>query len=198
MGDSLDQVKTEFFDFLNDVAGAFGHACIGVRCLRERLAAVPAERVPGARMFIMKGDPNHPDSRTWQAWPLDTLNDRLGESGLVVRELGRQWVVSVFAHWEDHYRAGFARALCVRLREVTDPMMGDIRRLRHDIVHHRGIASHENAGGCLLIAHWVEIGSEIVITEDRVLEFMEHFGLVTTGGRFEPSLWEPTIRRAPS
>ena len=196
MAHSLEKVKIEFFEFLNDAAGTHAHACAGIRLQCERLANVVVAPVSGAMMLIGKGDPNLPDSRAFHAWPLDALQTRLSANGVVVRELGRQWLVNVFAHWEDHYRGRFGAALHVQQQAVTDPLMGDIRKLRHDIVHHRGIATGTNAGRCSLIAHWVEVDKEIVISTDQIIEFMDYFGLVTTGGQLQTSQWEPTIREA--
>jgi hypothetical protein len=191
MAEPLDQVTGDFLAFLGDAASTHGHAFTALKFYLEKLAALP--RAPGARMFVGQGDPNQPESRVYSAWPLDQLEELLGDKGHVAVELGRQWIVTVFAYWESAFRKRFADALGVPLDAVLDPMLGDIRRLRNDIVHHFAVATREQFGKCELLGHWATVGEPIVVTSDQVIEFMDHFGLVTKGGRFVPSTWAPTI-----
>ena len=112
--------------------------------------------------------------------------------------LGRQWAVTVFAYWESAFRRRFAAALGVPPLAVLDPMMGDLRRLRNDIVHNSALATREEFGKCEVVSHWATVGEPIVLTADQVMEFMDHFGLVSTGGLVAPSTWAPTIAAARS
>jgi hypothetical protein len=191
MAERLDQVTGEFLGFLEDAAATHGHAFAALKFYLDKLALLP--RVPGARMFVGQGDPNLSESRVYSAWPVDQLEELLSDKGHVATELGRQWVVTVYAYWESGFRKRFAGALGVPVDVVLDPMMGDIRRLRNDIVHHSAIATREQFGRCELIADWARVGEPIVVTSDHVIDFMDHFGLVTTGGRFVPSTWTPTV-----
>jgi hypothetical protein len=50
--------------------------------------------------------------------------------------------------------------------------MGDLRRIRHDILHHRGVASADNTAKCEVIAHWFGVGQPIVIAGEHISEFM--------------------------
>jgi hypothetical protein len=194
MAEPLDQVTRDFLGFLGDAAATHSHAVMALKFYLDRLAPLP--KVPGAQMFVGQGDPNLPESRVYSAWPVDQLEGKLGDKGLVAVELGRQWVVAVFAYWESAFRKRFAAALGVPWNAVIDPMMGDIRRLRNDIVHHSALATREEFGKCEILGHWAKVGEPIVLTTDQVIEFMDHFGLVTTGGLFAPSTWTPTIDRS--
>lgn len=196
MTEPVDHVTGEFRAFLSDAASTHGHAFTALKFYLEKLATLP--RVPGAHMFISQGDPNLPESRAYPAWPVDQLEELPGDKGHVAVELGRQWIVTVFAYWESAFRRRFADALGVPLDAVLDPMLGDIRRLRNDIVHHSAVATREQFGKCELLGHWATVGEPIVVTSDQIIEFMDHYGLVIKGGRFVPSTWAPTIDARPS
>ena len=163
MAERLDQVTSDFFGFLGDAAATHSHAVMALKFYLDRLALLP--KVPGAQMFVGQGDPNLPESRVYSAWRVDQLEGRLGDKGLVAVELGRQWVVTVFAYWESAFRKRFAAALGVPWNAVIDPMMGDIRRLRNDIVHHSALATREEFGKCEILGHWAKVGEPIVLSD---------------------------------
>lgn len=191
MAEPLEQVRLDFLNFLSDAAATHSHAVIALRYWLDTLATLP--RVPGATMYVGQGDPNLPESRVYAAWTVDQLEERLGAEGPIAVELGRQWAVTVFAYWESAFRRRFAAALGVPLNAVVDPMMGDLRRLRNDIVHHSAVATREEFGKCEIVGHWAKVGEPIVLTSDQVIDFMDHFGLVATGGLFAPSTWAPAV-----
>ena len=83
----------------------------------------------------------------WQRWQLNQIPDLLDPDLPVFRSIGQQWVVTLVAQWNEHFRQLFADALGLKVEQVVDPAMGDMNKLRNDILHHRGIATDRNAGG---------------------------------------------------
>lgn len=64
-------------------------------------------------------------------------NTRGGHNYVIAAQM---LVVLVFEYWESEHRSRIAAAL--GLKEATDlrvPILGDLRLLRQDIIHHRGI-----------------------------------------------------------
>ncbi len=58
---------------------------------------------------------------------------------------GQLLVVLLYTYWETRHRAAIAAALeLADQHELKVPIMGDLRRLRIDVVHHRGILQAEN------------------------------------------------------
>lgn len=93
----------------------------------------------------------------------------------IERALGHQFVVFVYAGWEHEYRARLARAHGCNGGDLQIPILGDLRRLRHDVLHHHGIATSKNSGKCEVVGHWVKVGEPIVIGPDEVGEFSRVF-----------------------
>ena len=59
--------------------------------------------------------------------------------------LGHWFVVVVYQFWETRHRTAIASALGIPPKELTVPVMGDLRRLRHAILHERGRLTPETA-----------------------------------------------------
>ena len=53
--------------------------------------------------------------------------------------------------------------------------MGDLRHMRNDIVHHRGVASADHTGRCRVL-HWQQVDQQISIGLPHVEQFMGLFG----------------------
>jgi hypothetical protein len=81
-------------------------------------------------------------------------------------------------------------------QSVKFATFADVCRMRNDTVHHRGIATKRNTGRCEVLK-WAEVGEPIIVTSQRVAEFMGHFGLVSILGR-SPAVSTPSEDEPPS
>ena len=118
---------------------------------------------PDPKIFIGVGDPNRPESRQYASWRLSEALEQIAMNGPVETQFGQQWLVSMFAAWEHEYRRRLAKAHGVADEMVFVPLFGDLRLLRHDILHCRGIATAENSGRCEVLQPWFVIGQPIHI-----------------------------------
>ncbi len=126
--------------------------------------------------------PGESQVTVYAQWRSLELPELMRANGPIIHELGRQWVVTIYSLWETSYRKRFAPdAGLLDEHELVVPVMGDLKRLRNDIVHHGGIASKNNSGKCSLLSHWVTIGHPIELTELMILEFMEFWGQTVIG-----------------
>ena len=136
-------VYNEFLAFLNDMAGAEAHAQPAVdryiTWLQEFVASSPPNpENPDPTIFVGIGDPNLETTRTHQQWTAS----QLPEKGLFTKRwIGQQWIVGVFAGWEDEHRPRLARAFGCSESSLTHDAFGDLRLMRNDVVHHRGEAT---------------------------------------------------------
>jgi len=83
--------------------------------------------------------------------------------------------MSLYALWDDEYRPRLAAIHGRTKNEEKYDLFGDLRRLRNDTVHHRGIATVEETGKCVLLKHWFRPG-EMIRLEGR--HFDEFFKLI--------------------
>jgi len=120
---------------------------------------------------VSHGSPDGPESFVWQNWEIVGIPARLDGDGHVVGDLGRQWLVMVGALWNDEFRGRFAKAN--EIESFDDPGMGDINKMRNDIVHHGAVATSRNTGRCEVF-RWFRVGETIHPMAVHVAEFMRH------------------------
>ncbi len=173
----LFDIWQEFTDRLNELAVAHAFSVWGLPSQVARLGQFAHTVDPNIEVSVSDETFTNPMA-SWGKLRLGDAPDFLGGEGAVARLLGQQWVVTVFAVWNDDYRKRLAEALNVKDKTITYPALGDLRLYRNDIVHHRGIAQADKSCKAEVL-HWAEEDAPIVIGEDQVREFMAQMGLVT-------------------
>lgn len=167
------EVAQEFSVVLNDAAAAHSLAVAGLQRTMEFFEGVPrVPENPDPTLYFGSGDPNLPDTQMYARWKLSELPAKLAAGGPIRTQLGHQWAVFVYATWEHDFRPRLAASLGCETDQLKVPLIGDLRRIRHDILHCRGVASAENVGKCEVVKHWFAIGEPILISGDHIREFM--------------------------
>lgn len=115
--------------------------------------------------------------------------DLITRGGEVEQLAYHGWVAKMFALWENPSRGNLKMAFETELEldkahnptmnfiqpEITP--MGDLRHIRHDIVHKDAIASEDETGKCQVLK-WFKPGERIILTTDHILDFLHHMGLL--------------------
>jgi len=178
MTDPADHVA-DFNARLADATGVLLHGRIALTVHRNRIAnniarvgANPATPIETSSGPI----PGHPGGISLQVWDQTALTDALDDRGVAFRQLGHQWVVFVFQMWEDDIRGRLATAQGVAHDDVKHPILGDLRLIRNDVIHRRGVASREETGRCATL-RWFSVGDDIFIENWMVADVMDAFGL---------------------
>lgn len=90
-----------------------------------------------------------------------------------------QWFAYVFALWEEQYRGLIATAHgdapdgdAWRRRDIACPLFGDIRRIRNDFIHNKGVADESAANEVLT---WFTEGDPAQISTAQMLSLVELF-----------------------
>ncbi len=169
---AADAVYREFTEAMNDLAGTHAISIAGIIRMKLYIEQniLPGKK-PGAKLFVGQGSPDGPESFVWQNWEIVGIPARLDGDGHVVGDLGRQWLVMVGALWNDEFRGRFAKAN--EIESFDDPGMGDINKMRNDIVHHGAVATSRNTGRCEVF-RWFRVGETIHPMAVHVAEFMRH------------------------
>jgi hypothetical protein len=108
----------------------------------------------------------------------------LGPGGTVEALVGHMWVVTVYTEWEVRYRERVAADLGMsKAKDLKVPVLGDLRLIRHDIVHSSGIARADNSGRVEVFTDWITVGKLIVIRERQIVAFMDKLGLAKWEGQ---------------
>jgi len=176
MPDDVKSLLDEFEAFLNDANAVVGFAQAGLWRVRELVDSLPTDDPanPDPTFYLGTGDPNDPASRVWAGWRRSHAQKALARDGMVEARLSQQWVVSVYTAWEHEYRPRFAAVHSCGPDDVQLPLFGDLRLIRHDVVHHHGIATAKNAGSAKRL-RWFQAGDVINLTAKHFVQFIDDF-----------------------
>jgi hypothetical protein len=126
---------------------------------------------------VIPANLNWPKNPGWlpdEERKLSEAVSQVQDQGPVEALLGRQRIVAVYALWEEEYRPRLAKARGRSLTEEIYPLLGDLRRLRNDVIHHHGIATADNAGHCEVL-RWFQPGEVILVDGQHFGDFLQLF-----------------------
>lgn len=86
------------------------------------------------------------------------------------RFIGNMALISIYEYWENSCRNTLASHHNVETTQIVSQIFGDLRLLRHSIIHHRGIALPE-IGQCKKFS-WYEKGDSIFIDGGKMEEIV--------------------------
>lgn len=89
----------------------------------------------------------------------------------VQRIQGSQWISFIFAEWNDHYRSELAKVWECNPRDYQFPLLGDLGKIRNDMIHNGGIAKRGTAN-CQLLP-WFTEGQRMHLTAPMYLEVVQ-------------------------
>lgn len=148
--EAFDAVVREYIDFVNMQVGVYmdalagfagHHARVERQVHRVSRRSHRSDSGEGETVVVWASyeDPTKPDvihNRITRA--VDYL-DSNRPGGSNEEQHARAIVVFLYTAWESEFRPRLARARSVGLSDVTSDIMGDLRHLRHAIIHTRGV-----------------------------------------------------------
>ncbi len=183
----LQQAAELFREFLSEVEslyGSFLDSYVAIRQFRMfyESKALPfmlvqqeeARRKGEPEPVILhgRGDPNQPESRFDHSSTISEFMERIRDGGADQVRLSQAYLVLIYQRWEDHYRGKIARSFGIPKNDVLFPFMGEIRHLRHSVVHNKGVALPEVAK-CQHIKFF-KPGDQIFLDGDQFAEVVNH------------------------
>lgn len=116
---------------------------------------------------LWKGSTDLPNVELLYECTQGEYKERNSERGMNSRFVGNMCVIVVYQYWEDYYRQKIASFLNrTSKNELTSDIMGDLKVLRHSIIHHRGVAL-KKVENCKLL-HWFKKDDEIFIDRNMM------------------------------
>lgn len=185
MASGVDDLLADFRGFLNEACITHGVAMHGLDLVEawwRDAPSAPGNPDPLFALAATVGPPASP-SDTYARIRKSRLLEMLDRATGSAREtLDHQWIVSTYTAWEHDFRPELAAAHGCAKDDVKHPVLGDLRLLRNDVVHHRGVVTASNAGSCQVL-RWFGPGERIRLDARRLQEFMDAFP------------WEPLRQR---
>ena len=107
--------------------------------------AVPHGVAQDSLPFVYgNGDPNNRSSKVLHETTQGAYKSRNAEGGQNHIRAGQLLVVLLFEYWESHHRQCIAVAMNLDdQKSLKVPLLGDLRALRQDVIHHRGLVRAE-------------------------------------------------------
>jgi len=158
MSETLDDVIREYIDFVNRQVSVYMDALAGFAGHRTRVerqvhrisrAIKSSIDNTGQRVVVRASyeDPTQPDvihNRIIRASDYIAANS---ENGSNAQQHSQAVLVFLFAYWDEEIRPRLATLKKVESREIESDIMGDLRLLRNDILHNKGIISTNTTNG---------------------------------------------------
>jgi len=167
----------EYIDFVNQQVGVYMDAMAGFaghhtrverqvhRVLRSKRSANPDA---GADIVVWASyeDPTRADvihNRIIRAADYLAINARGGSNE---QQHARAVLVFLFTYWEDEIRPRLASCSGVELNAVRSDIMGDLRTVRHAILHSKSILRADKHKGLKILGNLFEVDAPLHIGYD--------------------------------
>lgn len=159
----FDELAQEFWR----TAGVMTFSQVAIKTMSDGIPWTVTDDNPDPTVFLGAGDPNDPKTVEDASWRKSQIEGAAATDGWLQEWLTHAWLALMFARWEDHYRPAFAVANGVDQKEVQSDVIGDIRNLRNDVIHHGGIATANNTGKCKVVTKF-SVGDRILLRSEDV------------------------------
>ena len=131
--------------------------------LMERAAKIEAQAPDRSKtVYVGKG---HPDEGNWQgSMKIGDFLDYSARDGQFADQIAKSFIISLYSEWEELYRHKIATQVGASQKDVKCDLMGDLRLIRHCIVHNKSVITREHEK--LKELKWQLRPGELQITND--------------------------------
>lgn len=149
MNERFDDIIREYIDFVNEQVGTYMDALAGFaghysnvqRQVHRVSRPVEKHKENGETIVVCTSyeDPTKPDIILNRIIRANTYLEANSPGGSNEQRHARAIVVFLFTFWEDEIRPRLAEAKGRPINEIRSDIMGDMRILRHAILHAKGV-----------------------------------------------------------
>ncbi|GAA4772641.1 hypothetical protein GCM10023219_19790 [Stakelama sediminis] len=144
------RIARAFIDFVNVQVGAYMDACSGFaknksiverqvhRDVRPDGTKRGLKDAPRVMMTAVK-DPTQPDVLMHRIVLVSEYIAANTVAGSNEQHHARAAITFLYAYWDEEVRPDLARALGVPTKEITSDIFGDLRLIRHAVLHNKGV-----------------------------------------------------------
>ena len=123
----------------------------------------------------------YPKLRGFPVLTGESIFKRTAPDGPLEQTVFIQWIVKIYYLWESHYRTRLKHAIrqLPGANRPRHPVLGDLRRIRNNVVH-GGVARSDGAARCKIL-QWFKKGEPIQFRLRHVLDFLNQMGWLDSG-----------------
>lgn len=177
------EVIQEYVEIIDEVYGTYLDSIKGFvynKSEMERIQQqnieelhVTLEYLDTVPMTYGKGAPGDPSTYILHNCTQKEYKERNSKGGKNFITLANLCVTQLYQYWEDYYRDRIAKSLGQEKSVLAIDIFGDLRLIRHSIIHHQAIALPE-ISKCKVLT-WFKHNDQICLSEDQVEQII--FGL---------------------
>ncbi|PKL48233.1 MAG: hypothetical protein CVV39_04715 [Planctomycetes bacterium HGW-Planctomycetes-1] len=179
MAEALDDIIHEYIDFVNRqvqvymdaLAGFAGHYARVERQVHRVNRPVNSHiDNTGQKIVVWASyeDPTQPDvihNRIIRASDYIAANSKDGSNA---QQHSQAVLIFLFAYWDEEVRPRLATLKKVESQEIESDIMGDLRLLRNDILHNKGIISPKTTKGLKKLCEMFVVNQPIHISYENM------------------------------
>jgi hypothetical protein len=167
--------RVELFGLYLDATSGFMHnrdLIVKIQHTSGPALGMTIEQFDVLPFAIGGGDPNDPEAVVDHYTTQGKYKERNGRNGTNSFRLAQLLLVLVYEYWDSEHRHAIAAALGLSdTKELKVPVLGDLRLLRHDVIHKRAIVSIETVSKLEVLTKF-EVGNAIRLEENDVREIV--------------------------
>jgi hypothetical protein len=137
-----NELYGHYLDTTLGFSAALTQVCDAQTAMRSNLP--PGTLEDDLAFFYGHGDPNDPEHRLQHRTTQGEFKARNAPNGPNEVRASQFLIVLLYEYWESVHRAKVAAALALpSTDDLKIPIFGDLRILRHDVIHHVGVIRAE-------------------------------------------------------
>jgi len=185
MTEPVDEIIREYIDFVNRQVGAYMDALAGFEghYTRVERQVHRVNRPTGTRtdekgqqvvVWASYEDPTKPDiihNRIIRAKDYLEANSKEGSNS---QQHSQAILVFIFSFWEEEIRPRLADSRGVDKDSIKSNIMGDLREVRHAILHAKGIIRQDKYGKLTTLKYMFEVDKPICITYENMHDIFKY------------------------
>ena len=123
---------------------------------------------PGQKIWIASDTKTDPKYHA--RMDISTFVEKSKKNGFFVNEICKSLLCSIYSLWDETYRQRVARAAGVDASALIAPLMGDLRKIRHCILHNK--SSIPTEGIQFETLDWKLVPGDLAITAEMFRDFI--------------------------
>ncbi len=164
---------TEFQKFSQEIYICYSVAVTGM----EAVASNMLQQNPDRTKSLLIGD-CHPSEGSYHgSMNIGKYLDAAQKNGAFSDTLIKSFITTIYSVWDEYYRHLIANECNVEQKSIKSDLMGDIRLIRHCIVHKKSVVTDE--GQRLKVLQWNLVPGDLVISQSMFMALIVQINGIT-------------------
>lgn len=158
----------EFIDQCDEYLMCLHFAAMGISAEGERFKKQGAKK--GQQIWIASDTATKAEFHA--RMDASDFIEKSARNGYFSNELVKSLLCMIYSLWDETYRHKIAAAANIDAGDIVAPLMGDLRKIRHCIIHNKSEISDKGINFEAL--NWSLTPGKLIITENMFIELNDH------------------------